>query len=279
MSPALRRWDDTNSALTRARREIKYLIPRGRLPELSKAMAEYVPMQAATAHGDSSGSLGDHAITTVYFDTSDRDLFHAADATDRNVKLRVRAYDSVHPQLRAIADRERRACEAIVWLELKRRNGDHTTKRRAAVPQPDLEAFLDHGTRSTAMGAIVREIEGTDAVLDELRGFILDFGKPLKPASVVNYVRSAWQAVDGSVRVTIDRDVTFHPPTVDQWRRQDLTDRSNLGPPVGAEASCVIEVKTGGDFPAWLTEALRTSEANRVDYSKFVSAMLALHGR
>jgi hypothetical protein len=162
---------------------------------------------------------------------------------------------------------------------LKQRSGDNTSKRRAAIPKTDVVAFLEQGARSAEMGVIVREVDGTNDVLDELRSFTRDFGKPLKPACVVNYVRCAWQALDGTVRVTIDRDVAFYPPTANQWKRQDLTERSSLGPAAGVESSCVIEVKTRGEFPAWLMEALQQCGATRVDYSKFVSAMRALHGR
>jgi hypothetical protein len=140
-------------------------------------------------------------------------------------------------------------------------------------------AFVAQGTRSAPMEMIAHEVEGTDQVLDELSAFTTELGKPLQPACIVNYVRCAWQALDGSVRVTIDRDVTFYPPPLDPWSRKDLTEPSSLGTAVGVEQSCVIEVKLRSELPAWLTEALQTCEATRVDYSKFVSAMLALHGR
>jgi len=279
MRSTVQQRDDADTALTRARREFKYLIPHSRLADLSNSIARQLPVHAVSAWGDSSPPLSDQAITTVYFDTSEHDLFRAADGTDRNVKLRVRAYDAVHPQMHAIADREGPGYDDLVWIELKRRDGEHTSKRRAAVPKSDLVAFLEHGTRSAEMDVIAREVAGTDDVFAELHAFTRDFGKALQPACVVHYVRCAWQALDGSVRVTVDRDVTFYPPTSDPWRRQDLTERSSLGRPAGAESSCVIEVKTRGEFPAWLTTALQACDANRVDYSKFVSAMHAMHDR
>jgi hypothetical protein len=269
--------DEASAALTRARREIKYLIPKARLADLTREVASHLPSHMLQAWGDSSPPLSDQAVTTVYFDTADHALFRAADGTDHNIKLRVREYDAVHPEMRALHDREGGGYDEIVWLELKLRNGDQTSKRRVALPKPDVQAFLERGVRSPAMAVIAFEMPGSDEVLDELRAFVRDFGQPLKPACVVNYVRCAWQALDGSVRVTIDRDVAFFPPSRDQWRRQDLTERVSLGPPVGVESACVIEVKSHGEPPGWLAGALHMCEARRVDYSKFVAAMRALH--
>lgn len=278
MSEAAHSMDEASAALTRARRELKYLVPKTRLADLTREVATHLPAHMLRAWGDSSPPLSDQAVTTVYFDTADRALFRAADGTDHNIKLRVREYDAVHPEMRALQDREGGGYDEIVWLELKLRNGDQTSKRRVALPKPDVTSFLEDGVRSSAMDVIAREMPGSDEVLDELRAFVRDFGKPLRPACVVNYVRCAWQALDGSVRVTIDRDVAFFPASRDQWRRQDLTERVSLGPPVGVESACVIEVKTHGEAPAWLNGALKMCDAQRVDYSKFVAAMRALHG-
>lgn len=279
MSAPAQHVDEASAALTRARREIKYLIPKAQLATFSSAVTKNLPMHAMRAWNDSAPPVSQQAITTIYFDTAERDLFRAADANDRNIKLRAREYDALHPEMRALAEREGPAFDDIVWLELKRRDGDRTSKRRVALPKADVVSFVEQGVRSAQMNVIAHSIAGTEEVLDEVDAFTRDFGKVLRPACVVNYVRSAWQAVDGSVRVTIDRDVAFFPPTADQWRRQDLTERASLGPPVGVEPSSVIEVKTHGEFPAWLVTALQNCEAERVDYSKFVAAMVALHGR
>lgn len=278
MSLAAPHTDEASAALTRARRELKYLVPKARLAELTRDVAKHLPAHLLRAWGDSSPPLSDQAVTTVYFDTAEHDLFRAASGTERNIKLRVREYDAIHPEMRALAAREGGGYDEIVWLELKRRDGDETSKRRVAIPKPDVQTFLESGVRSAAMDVIAREMPNTDEVLQELHAFVRDFGKPLRPACVVNYVRCAWQALDGSVRVTIDRDVAFFPASRDQWRRQDLTERVSLGPPVAVESACVIEVKTHGEPPTWLNAALSACEASRVDYSKFVTAMTALHG-
>lgn len=270
--------NDGSAALTRGRRELKYLIPASRLAMLSTEVARRVPPHVLGNEHDSSPPLNDQAVTTVYFDTPELDLFHAAHGSDRNTKLRVREYDAVHPEMRALAEREGRSFDALVWLELKVRNGDHTAKRRAAMPKADLEAFLKRGVRSASMEAIARGVPGTTEALRELHAFAHDFGKPLRPTCVVNYVRCAWQAVDGSLRVTVDRDVAFFPASDDQWRPQDLTERRSLGPPAAVEPCCVIEVKTHGELPQWLADVLDQCDAKRVDYSKFVAAMLTLFG-
>jgi SPX domain protein involved in polyphosphate accumulation len=253
--------DEASAALTRARRELKYLIPKTRLSDLTRTVSQHLPLHLLGNATDSTPPLSDQAVTTVYFDTEERDLFRAADGTEHNIKH----------------EREGGGYDEIVWLELKLRNGDQTSKRRVALPKPDVQSFLETGSRSPAMGVIARAVPGTDEILDELFSFVRDFGKALRPACIVNYVRCAWQATDGSVRVTIDRDVAFFPASLNQWRRQDLTERKSLGPPAGTEPSCVIEIKTHGEPPAWLDAALASCEARRVDYSKFVSAMRALY--
>lgn len=270
--------EDHSAALTAGRREIKYLLPKAQLAEFSAAVAKHLPVHMIRAWGDSSPPIAAHAVTTVYFDTDEHDLFQAAYGTDRNIKLRVREYDSAHPDMVALGEREGGGFDEIVWLELKVRDRDHTGKRRVAIPKPDVVAFLAEGKRSAQMDVLAREVAGTAEVLDELLGFVASFGKTLTPAVVVNYVRCAWQSEDGKVRVTIDRDVAFFPPSHDQWRRQDLTERVSLGPPAGVESSCVIEVKSHGPTPLWLESALAACEARRVDYSKFVAAMVALYG-
>ncbi len=180
-------------------------------------------------------------VTSVYFDRpgrplSNKALSHPGDC----LKVRTKEYvpDVWGPLPRVV-------------LEAKRERRGLVQKDRLWLPRADLGALHQKG----ALFAELDLVEATD----------------LEPVLAVTYARSVYQQ-ESSWRVTVDRDVSFHP--VDEalaLGRERLT-YERLAAPVWREPLVVLEVKHLGDgLPRWL-EGLKTHAAAR--YSKFAEGVV-----
>lgn len=268
-----------DAALTAARSEVKYRLP---LASLSRLRAELDARLLSHHHGASPvAAMMRHYTTTVYFDTADRQLCRAAVAGGEHVKLRAREYYDLLPLAELATDEsELLRSQPIVWLELKRRAGDHSAKRRVGVPKYRLVQFLQSPGVDPELRSIQRRSLGAegDEVLGEMLEFLGQLSAPVQTSAIVNYARSAWQDERGAIRVTVDEELAAFAPYAGMWQRDLPLTRRFLGRPARAEPLAIIEVKHLGSSPAWLTEALAGFGAVRSGYSKFQEASIAIYG-
>jgi hypothetical protein len=154
-------------------------------------------------------------VTTVYLDRPDRGLSKAARSSPSlNVKVRLRDYGEPD----------------ALWLELKRRAYAASEKVRVRLPRRALGAFLDGRDVAVDDPAVLREIRACLPARAE-------------PVGAVHFFRRSLETREPRVRVTIDRDISYHLATLET---------GSLGLPIARDEDATMEVKYGTKSPLWL---------------------------
>ncbi|HEU0032588.1 MAG TPA: polyphosphate polymerase domain-containing protein [Kofleriaceae bacterium] len=274
--------DQIDARMTAHRREAKYLVTVTQARALAATFQRHLESHRHRGKGANLLPAAHHYVTTIYFDTPQRTLFRSAHASEAHLKLRAKEYYDLHPGLTETATDPRQLVryQPVLWLELKQRDGAHTSKRRIGIPKRDVPAFFAHGRITREMIAIQEPAYGADAkhVLDAVAALCASCEEPLAADCLVNYRRSAWQDAAGELRVTIDTGLAFFTPPADLWARDWALVRQTLGTPVAVESRRVLEIKSHGEPPAWLVDALRAHDVRGVSFSKFDAASSAVHG-
>lgn len=184
------------------------------------------------------------SIVSVYFDKPGYPLASRALRTPEDcLKVRTKEYS---PDLGA--DGVQR-----VVLEVKRERHGLTQKRRVWVPRTQLQSV----------------IRGSAGLLP------LIAGGSLRPVLAVTYQRHVYQSAQ-SWRVTVDRDIGYHPITPQLALSATTLTADRLEPAVFTDRRVVVEVKhLGAELPAWLA-ALHPG-SGRPAYSKFAEGMARVH--
>ena len=182
-------------------------------------------------------------ITSVYFDKPGYPLALRAVHTPQDcIKVRTKEYS---PDVGA------GGVERVV-LEVKRERGGVTQKRRVWVPRAQLQQVMGGGARLLPLIA----------------------GGSLRPVLAVTYQRHVYQCSQ-AWRVTVDRDIGFHPVTPELALGERTLDVERLGAPLAVDGRVVVEVKhLGEELPEWLA-ALHPG--SKPAYSKFAEGMARVH--
>jgi hypothetical protein len=249
---------------------------------LALALSRQLPQHRFTGIGANPLPRPRHFVTTVYFDTPSRYQYRAAAAdAEHNLKMRAKEYYDLHPSLAELATDPRQIVkyQSVLWLELKFRDGNRTGKRRIGIPKLEVPAFFKAGEITPEMIELQRSTYGaeSEAVLREIAGYCARYDERMQADCLVNYRRIPWQDEAGSLRVTLDMGLEFYPPPADLWQRRYALVRESLGAPAGVCSDAVLELKSRGEPPAWLTSLLESVSARHVRFSKFETASAAVH--
>ena len=260
MAPPLQESD-----LSGDRNETQYRLPLESAEPLAAALSGRLPRSGLA--GDPAGPPeARQFVTTVYFDTPSRALYHAGLQEVESLRLRARQYSGRTPS-------------PSLWLEIKHKLGTRSAKRRLGIPNREVLWFFGAGRITGEMIHIRQRVYGQEAarILQEMAAICERYNEPLQADSVVHFRRIAWQDLKAGLRVTLDLDLAFFPPAADLWTRTSPLIRERLGPPLQHESRGVVEVKTRGDPPGWLTTLLTAAGAEARSYSKFEEASRAVH--
>jgi hypothetical protein len=183
-------------------------------------------------------------IVSVYFDKPGHPLALRAMHTPEDcLKVRTKEYS---PDLGAGGVQR-------VVLEVKRERNGVTQKRRVWVPRTQLQSVIH---RSAGLLPLIA-------------------GGRLLPVLAVTYRRHVYQATQ-AWRVTVDRDIGYHPVTPQLALSETTLTAERLGPPVFEDRRVVVEVKhLGQELPSWLA-ALHPG-SRKPAYSKFAEGMARVH--
>lgn len=266
-----------DAAITAERVETKYLVKKSELPALTRAIGE--KLQAHRFTGEAANRLPDaqHFVTTIYFDTPKLTYFEAARANQQsNLKIRAKEYYDLHPSLAELATDPEQILryQPWLWFELKRREGQSTTKRRFRFPKAAAATLFDEQRAPENLPEGGSERADAEALIAHVHAQ----AEPIVPSAIVNYRRLSFQNDDSTLRVTIDVGLAFFPVPPDLFRRARPLSKSELGKPAGVEPCAVVEVKHRSPVPAWLEQALQRHAGSAVSFSKFVAASEAVHG-
>ncbi|MDO4572505.1 MAG: polyphosphate polymerase domain-containing protein [Clostridia bacterium] len=214
------------------RYEMKYLLSAQQKERIMEAMA---PHMAPDPHGRST-------VRNIYFDTdSYRIIRRSIEKPAYKEKLRVRSYCRPEP-------------ESPVFVELKRKYESVVYKRRLSLPDRRAMEWVC-GLRSVALQSqIAREID-----------YFLRYYQTLRPTVFLSYEREAYHALDGDLRVTFDDRLLC--------RQEALSLESEAwGTPLLEGDQVLMELKTCGGLPLWMTAALRQAQAFKTSFSKYGAA-------
>ncbi|MFL5355210.1 VTC domain-containing protein [Archangium sp.] len=195
-----------------------------------------------------SASLGGYLspptrITSVYFDKPGCPLAMRALHTPNDcLKVRTKEYS---PDVGA------GGVERVV-LEVKRERNGVTQKRRVWVPRSELGHVMRGGARLLPLIA----------------------GGSLLPVLAVTYRRHVYQCSQ-AWRVTVDRDIGFHPVSAELALGETTLSAERLGAPLAVDERVVVEVKhLGKELPEWLSAL---NPGRKPAYSKFAEGMARVH--
>lgn len=182
-------------------------------------------------------------IVSVYFDKPGCPLTQRALRTPEDcLKVRTKEYSP---------DVGSGGVQRVV-LEAKRERHGVTQKRRVWVPRARLQTVLRGGAGLLPLIASGR----------------------LSPVLAVTYRRHVYQC-SRSWRVTVDREIGFHPISPELALSDTTLTPERLGAPVFVDSRVVVEVKHQGDsLPDWLA---RLNPGGLPAYSKFTEGMVRVH--
>lgn len=212
--------------------ELKFLLTRTQKEAVLQGMEDHMALD----------KYGRTTIRNLYFDTdSYRLIRHSIEKPAYKEKLRLRSYEKV-------------SNKGKVFVELKKKYKSVVYKRRLALPEAAAVAWLSGG-ESPASCQIAREID-----------YFMDYYGTLKPRVFLSYEREAYYCKGGwDFRVTFDENI--------RCRREELSLESEVwGTPILDEDLTLMEIKTAGGIPLWMTHLLTEQKIYKTSYSKYGTA-------
>ncbi|MFN0051607.1 MAG: polyphosphate polymerase domain-containing protein [Planctomycetales bacterium] len=182
---------------------------------------------------------GAYAVTSLYCDTPQFDVFHRL-GTHKYRKFRIRRYGD----------------ESIVYLERKDKRGAQVRKRRAFIDELELPRLAGFPSDAPWSGLWFHQ-----QLLD----------RRMQPVCCVRYLRTAYvgQFDDGPVRLTFDRQVRAEPGF--EW----TLSQNAAGTPVLPD-QVICEFKYRGALPLMFKSAIETLKLSPQGVSKYRYSLRAL---
>jgi len=216
--------------MTFKRYELKYLLSGQEKEQILQSMKGYMKLD----------SYGRTTIRNIYFDTDTfRLIRRSLEKPVYKEKFRVRSYQPV-------------CQEDPVFVELKKKYRSVVYKRRLVLPQSQVMNSLGCGKPLPVNSQIGKEI----------RYFQKYYGS-LLPVVFLSYEREAYYALDGSdFRVTFDENILY--------RENELSLGSKIyGTPLLEKDQTLMEIKTAGGIPLWMSRALTQNRLFKTSFSKY----------
>ena len=215
------------------RYEIKYLLTQQQKARILEAMEPYMKLD----------DYGRTTIRNIYFDTDNYRLARRSiERPAYKEKLRIRSYRQVGP-------------ENAVFVELKKKYQSVVYKRRLSMPEKQALAWVCEGTVHAPDNQIGAEID-----------YFLKYYQTLHPVVFLSYEREAYYCRSGGdFRVTFDENILA--------RREALSLESRAwGTRLLDEGAVLMEIKTSGGIPMWMTGVLSQEHIYKTSFSKYGTA-------
>lgn len=215
------------------RYEMKYLLTQEQKTHVLDSMAPYMELD----------QYGRTTIRNIYFDTDNfRLIRNSIEKPAYKEKLRIRSYQKANP-------------ESDVFVELKKKYQSVVYKRRVALPETRAMDWIRGISDSGLNTQISAEID-----------YFRDFYKTLRPTVFLSYEREAYYCRSGGdFRITFDDQILC--------RQDNLSLQSEIGGiPLLKEGKVLMEIKTSGGIPLWLTHVLAEEAIYKDSFSKYGTA-------
>ena len=215
------------------RYELKYLLTQAQKETVLRAMQPYMTLD----------KYGKTTIRNLYYDTDTYLLIRRSiEKPAYKEKLRLRSYSRVDG-------------DSTAFVELKKKYKSVVYKRRISLPYGEATAWLSRQTRTKKHTQIASEID-----------YFLDYYGSLHPAVFLSYEREAYYSPGGDAfRVTFDENILY--------REQEVSLAADVwGTPLLPEDMVLMEVKTPGGIPLWMTRILTQHGIYKTSFSKYGTA-------
>ena len=219
--------------MTFKRYELKYLLNKKEKEEILLAMKPHMKLD----------DYGRTVIRNIYFDTENfRLIRRSLEKPVYKEKLRIRSYKPVQ-----ITD--------PVFVEIKKKYKSVVYKRRLLLPEKTVMESFRTGEPLPVCSQIGDEIQ-----------YFREYYKNLQPSVFLSYEREAFYSLDGSdFRVTFDENILY--------RRNDISLGSEIYEhPLLGKQQTLMEIKTSGGIPLWMSETLTKHHLYKTSFSKYGSA-------
>lgn len=216
--------------MTFKRYEIKYLLTQQQKRAVLQAMEPYMKLDR----------YGRTTIRNVYFDTDTYRLIRRSlEKPAYKEKLRIRSYQKAAPG-------------DPVFVELKKKYKSVVYKRRLILPEKQAVSSFRQGIPLPVNSQIADEIE-----------YFRSYYDGLHPTVFLSYEREAFYALDGGdFRVTFDENILY--------RDYDFSLGSDAyGTPLLDSGQTLMEIKTAGGLPLWMSHELNCLGLYRTSFSKY----------
>lgn len=215
------------------RYELKYMLTPEQKAAVMNAMAPYMALD----------KYGRTVIRNIYYDTDNYRLIRTSlEKPVYKEKLRLRSY-------RQLMDDE------PAFVELKKKFDNVVYKRRLSMPQSAAMDWLGGNYAKKPDCQIASEIE-----------YFTRFYQTLHPVVFLSYEREALYCKDGG-----DFRVTFDESILCRSDRLSLTEDVG-GMPILEPGKVLMEIKTAGGIPLWMTHVLTENKIFKTSFSKYGTA-------
>jgi len=229
--------------------EYKYLINEQVVPQFIKELKPYLEMDKY------SKKVPGHRYTvrSLYYDTPNLDYYQEKlSGLKIRKKVRIRGYNS-------------ETSKSLVFLEIKKKNGPTISKIRAKVRFRDVSRLL-----------VEKDLEKYIINGDNKSHHVDDAGQ------FFYYMES--QNLGPMIKVMYEREAYFYKFNQDLRITVDYNLRSSLNIDLNSlytddhvawsiPGKCVLEVKLGGEIPAWLSNILSVYKLHLQAFSKYTTCL------
>lgn len=219
--------------MTFKRYELKYLLCAQQKEQILRAMQPYMQLD----------EYGRTVIRNIYFDTDNYRLIRRSlEKPAYKEKLRIRSYQLVLPN-------------DPVFVELKKKYQSVVYKRRLVLPEAQVMSSFQNGTPLPVHSQIAEEIQ-----------YFRRYYGTLHPTVFLSYEREAYYSLDGGdFRVTFDENILY--------RQHDISlECEAYGIPLLPYEKSLMEIKTSGGIPLWMTHILTQCGVFKTSFSKYGAA-------
>ena len=206
--------------------EMKYILSKEQLEYLKDALKEHMVVD----------KYGKTSISSLYFDTPNNLLIRTSiDKPAYKEKVRLRSYDFASDK---------------AFLEIKRKAEGIVYKRRISLSEEEAKEFFNHNYDISSDNQISKEIS-----------YFRNYYKDLEPSILVIYDRTAYEEINGDLRLTIDENP--------RYRLDHLDLHTSLnGIPLLEDGSAILEIKVQEVMPLWLVSILSQGKIYQSSFSK-----------
>jgi SPX domain protein involved in polyphosphate accumulation len=142
--------------------------------------------------GKNEHGFPEYTVRSIYLDSPTKtSLMDKEEGIKERKKLRVRGYDI-------------QSDDSMVFLEVKRKNGNRIYKNRALIPFSKLNSVLEFGLDNNLTQQLIKKSQEEDAT----RFLFLMNRYRQTPVNLIVYDREAYHGIfDDSIRITFDKNI------------------------------------------------------------------------